>query len=107
MNTAQQRPQATAAHDTQAANEPHRAPALGMTTTATMQQTTMATPPTTIPTASWCALDVPSATTVTLRLASATDGADANSPENAFGLTTSPMRANATTSTPAGEAAQR
>lgn len=60
-----------------------------MATAARTQDAARATPPTTMPMLACCALAGLSATIVIAKLATATDGAAENSPENAFGETSS------------------
>src|SRR5438874_2069570 len=81
-------------------SEPHTARTRGMAAAASTQHTVMPTPPTIIPTVARRAVSASFVTSVMRRLATATDGADENSPENALGDTTSPMSANTTTSNP-------
>src|SRR5205085_10260792 len=100
MNTAQYNPTATSVHAAHAISDPQMAPTFGMATAAITQHPAMPTPPTTIPITSCRARPTSSTANVTARLASATEGAAENSPENAFGLTTSPTRARTTTNTP-------
>src|SRR5947209_16056830 len=100
MNTAQYSPRSTATQVSQAPREPQSEPMRGITTAASTQHAVMATAPTTMPMLACRALTGFSATIVMARLATATEGAAENSPENAFGVTTSLISAKTTTNAP-------
>src|SRR5579864_3630172 len=100
MNTARYNSSALAPQASHATVEPTIAPSRGTATAAAAQHAAIPTAPTTMPTASRRAFEALSNTSVITRLATATDGAAENSPENALGEVASPMTANTTTSVP-------
>src|SRR5579862_3756590 len=100
MNTARYRPSAAAAHAAHATPDAASAPSRGTPAAATTQHAAIPTAPTTMPMVPARAVDALSDIKVIRRLATATDGAEENRPENALGDVTSPTRAKATTSAP-------